>query len=134
MTDRIPNEVKTDPPGDPIVGILSELTTAIERNAELCLSIARLIAANDLEANKAVREATIAASRAASAARAAEAAVNVFADSSGTLNANVELLRHEVHRAVSRVSGVEMELDEARLSAPGEPPPHRGNKKDGSSQ
>lgn len=128
----VESEVKTDPPGDPLVKILSELTSAVERNTELCLSIARLAAANDLEAHLAVREAVIAASHAATAARAAEAAVNVFAEQAGMLNANIELLRHEVQRALSRLSGVELELDDNRLSAT--PPTHKGNggKKDGS--
>lgn len=130
MTDLNPNKTKTDPPGDQLVGILSELTSAIERNTELCLSIARLVAANDLEAHLAVRDAEKAARRAATAASAAEAAVNVFADGVGTLNANIELLRHEVQRALSRVSGVEMTLDEARLTPPGATRKNGGGNKD----
>jgi hypothetical protein len=119
------NEVKTDPPGDPLVGILSELTSAIERNTELCLSIMRLLAANDLEAHLAVRNATIAAAQAALAAKAAEAAVNVFAENAGTLNANIQLLRNEVRRVLGRVSGMEMTLDEERIAAE---PPNKGGK------
>jgi hypothetical protein len=118
------NEVKTDPPGDPLVGILSELTSAIERNTELCLSIMRLLAANDLEAHLAVRNATISAAQAALAAKAAEAAVNVFAENAGTLNANIQLLRNEVRRVLGRVSGMEMALDEDRIAA--EPPSKTG--------
>jgi hypothetical protein len=111
------NETKTDPPGDPLVGILSELTTAIERNTELCLSIARLVAENDRDAHEAVRDAAISVKNAVTAVRAAEAAVNVFAEGVGTLNANIELLRHEVRRALSRVSGLEMTLDTDGLVA-----------------
>lgn len=127
MTIVEPDKVKTDPPSDPLVGILSELTSAIERNTELCLSIMRLLAANDLEAHLAVRNATIAAAQAALAAKAAEAAVNVFAENAGTLNANIQLLRNEVRRALGRVSGMEMALDEKRIAAE---PPSRGDKDD----
>lgn len=116
------NEPTTDPPGDQLIAILSELTSAIERMAELVLSDLRLTAQNDWDAAKAVREATVVAAEGARAARAAEAAVNVWAEQSGKLTANIEILTHLVKQALSRVSGLEMvhfEGEELRARKPG---------------
>jgi hypothetical protein len=100
-------EPSTDPAPDPLITILSELTSAVERNSELCLSIARLVAANGWETTQAMNDAAAAAKHASTAARAAEAAVNVFADQAGMLNANIELLTGEVRVALGRLSALE---------------------------
>lgn len=107
-------ELKTDPAPDPLITILSELTSAVERNAELGLSIARLVAANGWETSEAVNNARVAASAATAAAREAAGAVNVFADQAGMLNANIELLTHEVRIALGRLSALESATDAGR--------------------
>jgi len=107
-------ESTTDPAPDPLISILSELTSAIERVAELGLSTARLVAANGWETTQAMNDAAMAAKRAATAAHAAEAAVNVFADQAGRLNANIELLTGEVRVALGRLSALENMGDAGR--------------------
>lgn len=130
-----PDKAQTDPPGDLLVSILSELTSASERQTDAIGSLARLIASQEraesiaaVAAAKAATAAADAAKIADQAAQAAQAAVRVFADEQGNRRSAERLALHEMknmHQSISllvgavqgalkRIGPLELEVDQQR--------------------
>ena len=94
------SETKTVPPPGPLATILGELVEQGRRNTEAMGAIARQIGDVDKRLDGAVRAFT-----AEHAERGEDAR---------RIHHSMDLLAHEVRRALSRLGGVELEVDEQR--------------------
>ena len=93
-------EAKTDPPPDAIATILGELVSQGARNTETLGALARQVGGIGEQVQGAIRAFTE-----EHAARGEE---------SRRIHHSLDLLAHEVRRALSRLGGVELEVDEQR--------------------